>query len=864
VFERLEGAERVTLLSAAAGSGKTVVLRSWFREMGMAGNVAWVWVQGEERDPQRFMLSLLDALRGTVAGTRVRELTTEPDPDGSATVERLLEDLASLEERVWLVIDDLHQLRASEALRQVESLLMRAPRELRVVLSTRHDVRLGLHRLRVEGELTEIRGADLRFTREEARALLVAAGVQVTDSALALLHERTEGWASGLRLAALALAGHPDPEQFAAEFSGSERTVAEYLLAEVLERQPPEVRRLLLRTSVLERLSGSLAEALTGSSGTERILQELEEANAFVVSLDARRTWFRYHRLFADLLQLELRRTAPEELPALHRAAAEWYSEHEYPIEAVRHAQAAEHWDLAARLLSDHSFPPELNGHATTVHELLAGFPSRVVAADPELTALTAAKSTRESLREAERYLALASHGLASVRPDRRGHLRVLLAVVRLWIAHLRGDLPTTVQEAEQLLTPAEPLDAAPLGLGEDLRVLALLFLGIAELWHVQLEPADRHLERAVSLARRIDRPFLEVNGLAHWAILAGLRSGALGAQHAMEAIELARQRGWTEEPIAGVAYLALAGPRLWQGRLDEAETWLEHAERTLPASFRAEGVLLLATRGVLELARGREEAALAAFVEADRRGALLTAPHPLASTARALLLGALLRLHQLERVEHSIGQLEECDRERPEIRVVLAHLRVTRGDPQSASVLLAPVLESSDPNQLPVVLIQALLLEAIARDGIGDAGAAEQALERALDLSEPDGLLLPFLLYPTPRLLQRHSRYRTAHASLISEILSVQAGRPPSTREEHGRRPEPLSDSETRILRYLPTNLSRQEIAGELDLSVNTVKAHIRHIYAKLGAHRRDEAVQRARALGLLAPSAFRRHTGG
>ena len=178
--------------------------------------------------------------------------------------------------------------------------------------------------------------------------------MELTEATLALLHERTEGWAARLRLAALSLAGHPDPGRFAEEFSGSERTVAEYLLAEVLERQSDAVRRLLLRTSILERVSGPLADALTGGSGGERILQELEETNAFVVSLDAARSWFRYHHLFADLLQLELRRTAPGEVTALHRVATSWFAGHGHPVEAVRHAQAAQDWSLASRLLADH------------------------------------------------------------------------------------------------------------------------------------------------------------------------------------------------------------------------------------------------------------------------------------------------------------------------------------------------------------------------------------------------------------------------------------------------------------------------------------------------------------------------------
>ena len=305
LFGRLGASARVTVVSAPPGSGKTTLLRSWVGQPGLAESAAWVPVGRYERDPQRFWLSVLGALRQTAPGSAlVGELTAAPDLDGWTIVERLLKDLAPLDDRIWLVIDDVHELGSAEARSQLELLIMRAPPELRFALATRHDLRLGLHRLRLEGELTEIRAADLRFTETEARELLEAAGVKLTEPALAMLYERTEGWAAGLRLAALSLAGHPDPERFAAEFSGSERTVAEYLLAEVLERQNEEVRRLLLRTSVLERVNGELANLLTGDDGGQRILQELEETNAFVMALDAARSWFRYHHLFADLLRL--------------------------------------------------------------------------------------------------------------------------------------------------------------------------------------------------------------------------------------------------------------------------------------------------------------------------------------------------------------------------------------------------------------------------------------------------------------------------------------------------------------------------------------------------------------------------------
>jgi LuxR family transcriptional regulator, maltose regulon positive regulatory protein len=322
LWDRLAEAARVTVVSAPPGSGKTVLLRSWISGAALADRVAWVPVGRNGHDPQRFWLSVLEALRSTSSGSAlVGELSAAPDLDGWAILERLLEDLAPLRERLWLVIDDLHELSSAEARRQLELLMMRAVPELRFVLVTRHDVHLGLHRLRLEGELTEIRADDLRFSATEARELLTAAGVRLPGPALSLLVDRTEGWVAGLRLAALSLAGHPDPDRFAAEFSGTERTVAEYLLAEVLQRQTEHVRLLLLRTSVLERVSGELADLLTGGSGGEGVLQDLEEANAFTVALDTGRSWFRYHKLFAGLLQLELRRTEPDEVTALHGAA---------------------------------------------------------------------------------------------------------------------------------------------------------------------------------------------------------------------------------------------------------------------------------------------------------------------------------------------------------------------------------------------------------------------------------------------------------------------------------------------------------------------------------------------------------------
>jgi LuxR family transcriptional regulator, maltose regulon positive regulatory protein len=736
LFERLDAAGRVTEVSAPAGSGKTVLLRSWISGAGLAERTGWVAVQGEERDPQRFWLSVFGALRDTAPGsTLVRPLTAAPDLDDWAAVERLLTDLGGLQDRVWLVIDDVHELRSDEALRQLELLLLRAPPQLRFVLATRHDLRLGLHRLRLEGELTEIRADDLRFTRDEAGALFEAAGIPLADPALGLLYQRTEGWVAGLRLAALSLAGHPDPDRFAAEFSGSERTVAEYLLAEVLDRQSDPVRRLLLRTSVLDRVNGDLANLLTGGSGGERVLQQLEQAGAFVVALDARRSWFRYHQLFADLLQLELRGSAPAELPLLHAAAARWYADHGDPVEAVRHAEAAQDWGLAARLLSDHWVGLGLNGLGDTAHELLARFPASVIAEDTELAARMAEHELeRGSLEEAERHLTLATRGLESVPADRRGRSQVALAVVRLRFARQRGDLTAVAEQAQQLLAPTGAADPARFGVGEDLRALALISLGIAGLWTAEFDEADRHLEEGVALAHRIGRPFLEVTGLAHWAQLASWRSFPLGAQRGRQAIELAGRHGWAEEPVAGIAYLALGFALVAEGPGPRHRRLRAAGER--PPVGRS-GV---AARG-----------------DRPRR-----------------------------------ARRRRCRQARPRAR------------PRSGQA------------GRPAVPVP-------ARPRTRAARPPPPAGHRA---RHPD--------FRDPGRAERIRRSRGVAAPTAGAA-------------------QPERDPGAAVPAHQP---SAPEIADQLYLSVNTVKTHMRHVYDKLGAHRRHEAVEQARALGLLAPS--------
>jgi LuxR family transcriptional regulator, maltose regulon positive regulatory protein len=855
LWKQLGDAARVTVISAPAGSGKTVLLRSWIDETGLSDRAAWVQVAREESDQQRWWLSVLEALRRTDTGSAlVQTLTAAPDLDGWVIVERLLSDLAPLRERLWLVVDDLHELASEQARRQLELLILRAPPGLRFVLATRHDVRLGLHRLRLAGELAELRAGDLQFTVAEARELFDAAGVNVSGPTLTTLVGRTEGWAAGLRLAALSLAGHPDPERFADEFRGSERTVAEYLLAEVLGRQSTQVRRLLLRTSVLDRVNGELADLLTGESGGERTLQDLEDANAFVVSLDASRSWFRYHQLFAELLNLELRRASPDEITALHQIASGWFAGHSHPVEAIRHAQWAEDWRLASGLLADRWPGLYLDGQEGTVHALLAGFPAGMPEADAELATVAAAgELSQGSLRSAERYLRIAERGLASARPSRRHHAEVLFGVVRMLTDGRGGNLPARNEAAHKLLAAADVLEAGQAGLGDELRALALGQIGDSETWAGHLDESEMHLEQALELARRARRPYLELTALVYRAELELSRRFSRAEELAGQAIDLAEQHGWTDDLFTGFAAMTLGSAVAWQGRLAEAEPWIERALRifAVEASPAAMGGHYVS--GQFELGRGRVTAALAAFRTAER----LVGPHPLARPLQAWLLHAMVLPGDWVQAEVMLTGLTERGRERAEIRIATAALRLAQHAPAAATAELAPVLAGTVQVGWQSWLIEAHLLEAIARDVDGDPSAAGHALERALELAETDGALMWFLMHPVASLLDEHAVRGTAHPVLLARIRQLALGKTAELPAPVLSALQPLSDREMRVLRYLPTHLSASEIAVELSVATSTVKTHMRSIYAKLGAHSRGEAVQTARALGLLALSA-------
>lgn len=849
----------VTLLSAPAGSGKTVLLRTWIDDAGLRARTAWVQVERQERDAQRFWLSVVERLRSAVGRDGlVQELAPTREFDGAGLVRRLISDLEAIDEPVVLVIDDLHELVSPDALAQLEFLVAHRPRLLHVVLATRHDPSLGLHRLRLAGELAELRAADLRFSAAEAGELLAASGVELSADVAGMLLARTEGWAAGLRLATMSLAGHPDPGRFVAEFAGSDRTVADYLLAEVLDHQPEGVKRLLLRTSILERVCGPLADRLAGATGSEGTLLELEDANAFVVSVGPERSWFRYHPLFADLLLLELRRSEPDSVPKLHHAAAEWYAEHGLVIDAIKHAQAAEDWRFAGDLIGQHGFSLALDGSFATIRALLEPFPPDELA-HPELAAFLAyGEVIRPSLDTAAAYIALAERHASEVPEERRRVFGAMLATARMTLARWRGDVGTLVSEVRPLLESLEAENVSEVAAGHDVRAVALMTLGIVELWSGAGDDAERHLNEGLELARRRKRPYVEMGCLGHLAVAVGRRSLTAQRDVSAQALHVMDEFGWMSEPIAPMVLAMRGAVDVWQGRFHDAEAWLDRAEQALrPGAEPAIALVVYYSRGIQRLGQGDLAVAVVAFSEVQRLQAQMVTPDPLAIQARGLHVQTLVRLGDLQAARSALATASDAERGHAETRAAGAAIHLAEGDARGAIDVLGPVLAGTAPIVADFSVVNALLLDARARAMLGDSSAAEDDVERALDLAEPDALILPFLIAPATDLLRQHPRHRTAHAALLGQVLDVLAGSPvPARSGELPPLQEALTETELRVLRYLPSHLSAPEIAAEMFLSTSTVKTHMRHIYEKLDVHRRTHAVARAREMGMLGPS--------
>jgi LuxR family maltose regulon positive regulatory protein len=848
LWARLDrGMERpFTLVSAPAGSGKTELLAQWIATGGPPGPVAWVPLGRDEADPHRFWADVMASLGGAHVGLA----TLAPPPRGELRpfLTSVINTMAAVDEPLVLVLDDLHLAGSPGVIRDLEWVLENAPANFRLVAATRSDPLFRLQRLRVAERMSEVRAADLAFTREEAAVLL--RGLDLPRDDLELLWRRTEGWVAGLKLAQLSLEGHEDPHAFVAGFAGGDSAVSDYLMSEVVARQPPDTLDFLLRTSIAERMTGELAEALTGDASGSHMLRELERRDAFVSRVGARHGWYRYHGLFADVLRAELHRRLPGEAPRLHRIAAAWHARNGAPLEALRHAVEAGDWVLAGEVLGDYWLVFVLRGAGMALYELVERIPEEVVRSDAELSLATAGLLLERGDPEGADKLLVRAHELVMDLPEpRRRRFAVTSAATALYRARLRGDVQEALSAARIVLDEHWDREVAV-----EVRALTLANLGIAEFWDGDLEDAGEHLQQAAGLALECSNDF--VLFLAEsYAAAADAREGRLNESRtrAHTAIQLAERRGWTRLAHAAVAYSALARVHLWQGEVDRAEALAEQATRALehsPEPLLRPAVAQLRAR--LCMLKGDHLTALDLLAAAGAHEPL----PPFLRVSKGLLEAELwLGLGEPARARRRLAEVDAEDA--PDAAIGLARLELASGDPGAAIRAVVSFLADERQPVLPFARTEAWTIDAIARHAVHDEDGAMRALERALDLAEPRGYSGILARYGAPLrlLLRRRVERGTGHRALAAQLLSTLDGSAAGDRAAPSTLLEPLSERELTVLRFLPTMMSNAEIASEMFVSVNTVKTHLKHVYRKLDVADRRDCVRRARELRLLSP---------
>jgi LuxR family transcriptional regulator, maltose regulon positive regulatory protein len=527
------------------------------------------------------------------------------------------------------------------------------------------------------------------------------------------------------------------------------------------------------------------------------------------------------------------------EVPQLHRLAAKWFAEHAEPIEAIRHTQAAGDWSMAARLLADHSFSLTLDGHSGTIQALLHAFPRGLDDSDAELALVHATQDlVHGRLDEAAAHLELAEQRVMS-EPSDHHRLRVAIASLKLQLATRQGHFAGVVQQVRFLSTPLATESNGDVAVDSDLRAFALLNLGIVESWSLNLADAERHLLDGANLARTIGRPYLEVACLARLGFASKRHSFASSHARSEEAIAMADRQGWGNETVIAPALASLGGTLVWTGEVDAGERWLERAAKASHADAEPGTRLLLhLATGMLHVSRGKLRAALGELSAAERMQSLMIGEHALSAQVSGWAITMKARFGMLDEARASLAALPAERARSGEVCNAYAVLPLTEGNPAAALTALGPVLEGHAPVIYAFTLVEAHLLAARAHVELGDRRAANAAIERALALAEPDRLIFPFVMTRSGDLLEALPRHETAHAALLIDILDVLRGSSIAAKDRPVLPPQQeLTQTELRVLRFLPTNMSRTEIARELYLSVNTVNTHVRTIYAKLDA---------------------------
>jgi LuxR family transcriptional regulator, maltose regulon positive regulatory protein len=834
----------LTVVTGPAGAGKTMAVAMW--AAADAGRVAWVCLDEFDNRPGAFWSYVVAALRrsGVIVPKSLQAVPQEP-----AGVDGFLLGLTALlaaqDLPLTLVLDDLHLLTEPGTLKGLDFMLRNAGSGLRVVVTSRMDPLLPLHRYRVAGQLTEIRADDLAFSAAEASLLLAQHGSTLPADSLESLTQRTEGWAAGLRLAAMSLGAHPDPGQFVKELLTEDSALICYLVDEVLNVQPPEVREVLLSTSILEHVSADAAVELTGDEHAAGVLASLARTNAFVQPLAP--GWYRYHNLFAEMLRLKLRLEHPERVAVLHERAARWHQRDGRLADAVRHAARAADWPLAADLVVDELAIGELTerGAAHPLAAEFAAMPADCAWAEPAPYVVAAALALAAGRREAATAALDAADGLLDRLPaDREPAGRLAATVVRLTASLRMGDLARAAAAGVSARRLLARVPEGKLARHPELERTVLAGRATVALWSGRLDEAARLLEGPGTGGTHGH----EVPGRAgHLALVEALRGRLSRAVTLAGGANLGT--GEDQNPDAP-ALVALALVHLQRNELREARGFLKQADTALgicPDKLLSAAAYLIAAGGAL--AEGRATTAVDIVARARSGGPLplwldqqLTIVESRASTAAGDFSAALAAAEQAG--------------PSPEATVALAQAQAAAGNGDDIPRLLAPLLAAD--SQLPnPARLQALLLGARLSYAADDAAHGRRSLESALRIAEREQLGLPLAMergWLGP-VLRRDPELADAHRSLLTVALGH--GQLPAPVTAGEQTPilvvEPLTERELEVLVHVSDMLNTAEVADEMYISVNTVKTHLRNIYRKLSTSHRNEAVRRARQLELI-----------
>jgi LuxR family maltose regulon positive regulatory protein len=849
----------LTVVSAGPGWGKTFVAAHWAASEPDVGPVAWVSLDDGDNEPRRFWSYFMAALRdaGVVPPSNPLAQLVPGLGDEEEFLRRLMSGLSRLPSSVVVILDDFHLVREPGVLAGLTEVLRHRVDQLRLVLLTRADPTLPLHRLRLNEDLGEVRARDLAFGVDEAAVLLAGHGVSIRTEDAQLLVDRTEGWPAGLRLAALFLT-RPGMPRLASDFAGDDQAVTSYLADEVLDSQPDELRQFLLHTSIVERVSSGLAVVLTGQQQSQALLEDLERSNAFVVGLGTGRQWFRYHALLREMLRHRLRLEDPGVVADLNRRAAEWFAEHGLPLDALRHAAEAGDWVLLGRLFVTQAFPLLLSIDRAAVDQVLARIPPPLLTSRPELALCAAARLFHAGrFEDIGPHLDLADARLDEAGPVLRGGILVTKLLLSMATSRSRGDVATLIESSTKVLDlvsdGGSALAAAPAA-----RAIALGNLGTGLLWSGQVTAAARVLSDGLVAAEGAGVDAARINTLSHLGVAAAERGELRPAgDYASQAVDLVVARGWAPLPQAAAAYLTLSTLSLQRNNIAEAQNLLRQGH----AASRRER----ASRSALGLAQARLDAALGR-VEAARE-VLTRLSDELVDWQPPTLLSRWWAITEAE-VELAAGDPASAankvrpasDREPPfaHERVCLARALLMGGDAAAAEEALAPLRSDGVDKPDQSSQVEMWLLTALAADALGEDNRATEAMRNAVLAAAPDGVRRPFVLLAgeqATRLLLRLKEVDPGAAELADDLLGdLMSGNDGGL---SAALTAPLTDRELMILRFLPTMMTNTEIAAELYVSVNTVKAHLKHLYRKLDVDTRRQAVHRARALGLLGTSA-------